>query len=97
MFEMIKAWDCNNCRKWKAHRKKGHISFSIEMGVMKWGMWMFISFVLFQLFTLELDDVYSVVKILLSNFVMWSISGFVYGYLIFYYTDQAYLKNCKSP
>lgn len=96
MFEFIKKWDCNGCREWAVQRKKGYLKFSFEIGILKWGGWMFSLFVLFQLSSLDTYDLYSISKILLLNFVLWSISGFVYGYLIFYFTDRAFFNHCKK-
>ena len=96
MFALVKQWDSKSLAMWKLERQKGLLRYSLEVGVLKWGLWMFVIFVIFQIISFELSGIGSIVRILWTNGLIWGVAGWLYGNLIFYFTDKEYIKTLEN-
>lgn len=96
MFALVKQWDRKSLAMWKLERQKGLLRYSLEVGVLKWGLWMFVIFVSFQIITFELSGIGSILRILWTNGLIWGVAGWLYGNLIFYFTDKEYIKTLEN-
>lgn len=96
MFAHVKQWDSKSLAMWKSERQKGLLRYSLEIGILKWGLWMFVIFVSFQIISFEQSGIGSIVRILSTNGLIWGVAGWLYGNLKFYFTDKEYIKTLEN-
>lgn len=91
---MKEKWNDFSESQWNEIRKMGRLRFSIEYGVMRWGLIMFLVMTSFNFtFNYEGNSFYEIIKFILLNMTIWIVAGYIYGFTIFHFREKLHKKQ----
>ena len=92
---LYKRWTTEEQSKWEKLRAEGKRRFVLFRGVFFWGGW---CFALMTFFMLADSETYTASRevIVISNLIIWTCGGAIFGELVWWGTNKSYAEKFGS-